>query len=355
MHSVNLTFIYTKIPNSRMVTYDIITVGSGTVDVFAKTESELVSIQTASHTDSLLAFAVGSKILIEKLVHTIGGGGTNTAVGFSRLGLKTGWVGCIGTDVNAQLIQTSLKKERVAFLGHTSKSQSGYSIVLNSLNHDRTILTYKGANNDLKFTKLSLSQVKAKAMYFSSMVGDAFVAEEKLAAWCKKKGGLVAFNPSSYHVSEGLASLKKMLGLVDILIFNKEEAQTLCGVEYVTSRALESGLGDIFAQLHEIGISVIVITDAANPVFASVLTGGKCEVFVAHPQKVKCVESTGAGDAFSTGFVSEFINGGDVPKSLKSAIYNSQSVISHHGAKEKLLTKRELSAQLRGRLLVKKV
>ena len=67
--------------------YDIITVGSSTIDVFAQTKfSELIKIMEKKKETDLIAYPIGSKILIKKLEFTTGGGATNTAVAFARLG-----------------------------------------------------------------------------------------------------------------------------------------------------------------------------------------------------------------------------------------------------------------------------
>ena len=55
----------------------------------------------------------------------------------------------------------------------------------------------------------------------------------------------------------------------------------------------------------------------------------------AHSMKV--VEATGAGDAFAAGFVSGLIRGKDVEFALQLGLANAESVISHKGAKSKLL------------------
>ena len=60
--------------------YDIITFGSAVVDVFIHTD--------VAEKKQKICYPVGGKILINKLQFEIGGGGTNTAVAFSRFGLK---------------------------------------------------------------------------------------------------------------------------------------------------------------------------------------------------------------------------------------------------------------------------
>src|SRR3989344_1059516 len=119
--------------------YDVITVGSATLDVFAKTKfSELIKIMDSKGETDLLAYPTGSKILIEELEFTTGGGGTNAAVALSRLGHKTAWLGKLGKDENSDYILKKLKEEKVDSLAVRGKAYGGYSIILDSIEHDRT-------------------------------------------------------------------------------------------------------------------------------------------------------------------------------------------------------------------------
>ena len=61
--------------------FDVVTFGSAVVDSFVKTRFH----EEKGH----IIVPYGCKMLIDKLFFEIGGGGTNTAVAFSRLGLKT--------------------------------------------------------------------------------------------------------------------------------------------------------------------------------------------------------------------------------------------------------------------------
>ena len=91
--------------------YDVITVGSATVDVFVKTDNELIRIKTKTCQEDLIAYPCGKKVLIEQLDFMTGGGATNTGVCFSRLGLKTACLGMVGKDDNGKHIIEELKKE----------------------------------------------------------------------------------------------------------------------------------------------------------------------------------------------------------------------------------------------------
>jgi len=60
--------------------------------------------------------------------------------------------------------------------------------------------------------------------------------------------------------------------------------------------------------------------------------------------KVKIADTTGAGDAFHSGFVSAIVKGRSVETAMDNGTVNAQSVIMHLGAKNKLLTQHQLIA-----------
>ena len=311
---------------SRM--YDTITVGSATFDVFVNTKSELIKIKTSSSEDDLIAYPSGSKILIKELRFTTGGGGTNTAVSLARLGHKTAYLGSLGNDENGKKILDLLKKEKIDFIGVLSKEITGYSIILDSIEHDRTILTYKGANDKLRFSDINLKKLKTKWFYFSSMISESFKTLEKLAEFAEKNNIKIAFNPSTYLAEKGKDYLKKILTRTTILILNEEEASLLVG---------KNNIKIMLKKLCELGPRIAVITNGKKEINAY---DGK-NIYTMIPNKIKVVESTGAGDAFASSFLSGMIKKSNIEFALKLGLVNSESVIQHGGAKNKLLKYKE--------------
>jgi sugar/nucleoside kinase (ribokinase family) len=57
------------------------------------------------------------------------------------------------------------------------------------------------------------------------------------------------------------------------------------------------------------------------------------------------VERTGAGDAFHSAFIAEFMRSGSIEKSIQLGTANSTSVVMHYGAKEGILQKGDIGAQ----------
>ena len=311
---------------SRM--YDTITVGSATFDVFVNTKSELIKIKTSSSEDDLIAYPSGSKILIKELRFTTGGGGTNTAVSLARLGHKTAYLGSLGNDENGKKILDLLKKEKIDFIGVLSKEITGYSIILDSIEHDRTILTYKGANDKLRFSDINLKKLKTKWFYFSSMISESFKTLEKLAEFAEKNNIKIAFNPSTYLAKKGKNYLKKILTRTTILVLNNEEASLLVG---------KNNIKIMLKKLCELGPRIAVITNGKKEINAY---DGK-NIYTVIPNKIKVVESTGAGDAFASSFLSGMIKKSNIEFALKLGLVNSESVIQHGGAKNKLLKYKE--------------
>ncbi len=310
--------------------YDVISVGSATLDAFAHTTKEFVK-KREYH------FPIGSKILIHKIDFDTGGGGTNTAVCFSRLGLKTAFVGKLSCCDNSERILKQLKKEKIdtSLAVKSKKGKAGFSIILDADKTDRTILAYKGLNEDFKFNELNKKKLKkTRWIYLTSFTGRSFKESKKLAKFAKDNKINLAFNPSSYIAKKGYKHLKKIIDCVDVLILNKEEAGYL-----VKGKKID----ELAKKLWALGPRIVVVTDGKKGAWAF----DGIDIFHSKPHKVKIVETTGAGDAFASTFIGALIKGRNIEDSMKIAQINSESIIKHMGAKNLLLTWKELLKQIK--------
>ena len=309
--------------------YDVITVGSATLDVFARTRfSELIKIIDPKGETDLLAFPSGSKILIDELEFTTGGGGTNTAVALSRLGHKVGFIGKLGTGTNSDFIHKNIKKEKIHLLCAHGKGHSGYSVILDTLEHDRTILTFKGINDELRHKDVPYKKLKTKWFYFCAMLEESFHTLERLAEFGQQHKIKIAFNPSTYLAEKGMHHLKHIISRTELLILNKEEACLLVG---------HDSMEGLLFKLKSLGPEIIVITDGKNDLYVI----DEKHIYTAKPPFVKVVDATGAGDAFASSFLCGILRKNDIEFAIKLGIANAQSVIMHYGAKNILLTFKE--------------
>ena len=319
--------------------YDVITVGSAVVDTFVNTGNKLFR---KTNLRRRISVPFGTKIVIDELRFDIGGGGTNTAVALSKLGFKTAYIGSVGSKTNSQRVINLLKKEKVdtSFI-QSGKGRTGFSIILDATGHERTILTFKGNNNLLDFDKINKNKLKTKWFYFSSMLEKSFETQKKLVDFAEKHKIRIAYNPSSYLVKQGAGYIKHILKKTDLLILNKEEASYLVG---------KRNIKITLKKLLKLGPKLVVITDGKNPTYA---TEGK-ELYSINPTNVKVLEATGAGDAFASTFLAGIIKKGDIEFALKVGLINSQSVITHYGAKNKLLTYHEILRKIKNIKVKKK-
>lgn len=314
--------------------FDIITIGSATRDVLLKAEGFELRKHADSPSGIEQCFPLGSKLEIQEIVFTTGGGGTNAAVTFGRQGFKSACVGVIGNDINGREVLEKLKQEKVKPLFQVHDDDAtAYSVILVHPNAERTILSYKGEGQHFDVERVPFGKLKAKWFYISSLGGhyDLF---EALVNHAVKNGIKVACNLGGKEIELGLEKIKLLLAQIDIFITNKEEAVSLLGEKQ--TRDAEWILG----ELQKIVKGIVVLTDGHNGV--KVGAGGR--EFSAGVPDSPVVERTGAGDAFGSGFVTEYMRSGDIVKSIQLATANASSVVTKFGAKAGILKKGDLGS-----------
>lgn len=308
--------------------YDVVTVGSSTEDIFVDTElHELISKKK-----HFIGYPAGSKILVHEINFFSGGGGSNTAVSFSRLGLKTAYIGKLSNDITSKKILEEFNNEGIDFLGSIEENKGGAcSIILDSLEHHRTILIYKGVNDELDFKEIDL-KFYTKWFYFSSMLSKSFESQKKLARFADSYGIKIAYNPSEYQVKGGIRFLKEIINRSEILILNKEEAKLLLGFKEDKNIPVK----ELALMISKEGPKIICITDEDKGAYC--FDSYEKKFYYLMPHNIKVTERTGAGDAFASGFTAGIIKGKSTEFSLQLGATNAEAVIQNYGAKNNLPT-----------------
>src|SRR3989338_5465410 len=124
--------------------YDIITIGSATRDVLME-DNSFITVEAKQFPEGKAeCFPLGSKIDIDKIVFTTGGGATNGAVTFARQGFKTACLSIVGKDMEGKNIINELEKEGIStelIFEHDDETTS-YSVILVHTTGARTVLHY---------------------------------------------------------------------------------------------------------------------------------------------------------------------------------------------------------------------
>lgn len=270
-------------------------------------------------------FKLGAKLDVEKVVFATGGGATNAAVTFARQSIDSHFIGRVGRDAAAHIVLSELDSEHI----DTSKViyddivGTQYSTILLADNGERTILIYRGAAHGHIVTDYELIDFSDYEWLYISTFSGAMEVLDTIITNAKKYGTKIAFNPGKAELDKP-DLLRGLLNDVDILIMNKEEAMLVVNGE--TSEEL--------ARHATHYCPVVVISDGPQGVIA---TDGKTIVEAGMYEDVAVIDRTGAGDAFGSGFLSQWSQGKSLKDSVIFASANSTSVVTKIGAKEGIL------------------
>jgi sugar/nucleoside kinase (ribokinase family) len=187
--------------------------------------------------------------------------------------------------------------------------------------------------------------VQTKFIYLTSL-GDAWEkAYEKVLSFAKSKNAKLAFNPGSVQLEKRGKVVMDIIENCDYLFVNKEEAEEiLYGKELGFGTTSGSQIKKLLYGLRGLGVKNVVITDGENGSYVESKSNKTYHLGII---KVELAEKTGAGDAYSAGFLAAIIHGLEIPEAMKWGALNSANVIQGIGAEVGLLTKSGLEEKLR--------
>ncbi|MCH8049493.1 hypothetical protein IH979_02155 [Patescibacteria group bacterium] len=307
--------------------YDVITIGSATRDVFLVSKAFRIIKSSQFPTGAGECVSLGSKIEVDKLVLTTGGGGTNSAVTFSSLGFNTAVITRVGDDAPGKDVIDDLKRHKVktALVKIIRGGDTGYSALLTTLTGERSVLVHRGVSSEFTPKDISWSKLKARWIYMTSLAGNVALALRIVRA-AKKAGIRLAYNPGSSELKQGLRAMAPIMKHLTVLNLNLEEAQVL-------ARSKTKDPEVLCKKIALPGLTLI-ITDGQNGAYAH-LDG---TTWFVRPHGIKTISRTGAGDAFGSGLVAALANDMGIDDALRVGTINAESVIQSYGAKVGILT-----------------
>jgi len=301
--------------------FDVISFGSAIVDIFLKSAD--FKLVEGVNGGIAICELYGAKIEIEERVVCSGGGGTNTAVSFSRLGLKSAVVARLGQDPFGQLVVNELEREGVATsLLVRREEETDISVVLIGPDGGRTILVYRGPTR-LEAEDVDWSRLSGRWFYLASLEGNLDLVG-KLIDFAQQKKIQVAWNPGEKELKQK-EKVIQLANRVDLFNLNREE------MEELTGESLKAK--DFWPKVEALGSRLIIVTDGRRGAYLWSQNG---LMFRPAPTSVP-VDETGAGDAFGSGFVAGLIKGMSLEDAFELAMRNGASVVQKIGAKAGLL------------------
>jgi sugar/nucleoside kinase (ribokinase family) len=226
-----------------------------------------------------------------------GGSAANTIHGLAMLGVKTGFIGSVGKDDTGDFFESVIKKAGVKTFLSRRDSVTGTAVALISPGSERTFATHLGAAVELDSDDLNPEDFKNYDILYLEgylIINKALV--EKTCKIAKSKNMKIAIDLSSFNVvDEKLHDFKEIIEkYVDIVFANEEEAKSFTGM------AIHEALNRISAICD---IAVIKIGKDG-----SLIKRGE-EVIRIGTIPVQCVDTTGAGDLYASGFLYGYADG----------------------------------------------
>lgn len=280
-----------------------------------------------------ICFFHGSKIPVKDFKATIAGNVVHVGLGAQKLGLQTVIYTELGDDDNADMIIDAFEKAGVdTKLCKKNKNTSTNVHAIISSEGERTIFSYhKPRNYKLDFSTLS----KPKWIFYTSLAQSFESFQIELVEFIKNNRDIaLAFNPGTLQLRAGIAELKNILLVTQVLFVNKQEAQmlskstTMCSVE------------DIHKKLQVFGPKLTVITDGANG--SSAYDGNNLFELTAPKIDFDVIDKTGAGDAYSAAFLTALHYKKPLKEAMRWGNINCANTLRFIGGVKGLQTKEEV-------------
>ncbi|MBC7081131.1 MAG: carbohydrate kinase family protein [Thermoplasmatales archaeon] len=224
-----------------------------------------------------------------------GGGGTNIAIGLASLGKKVQLYSVAGTDfkkyenylkkfeLNKRIIKSNKKCAR-AYIFNIGKEQKTYF--------------YWGASEEME----NMKGIKSDILHISP-------CHPKLAMRMAEKSKFFGFEPGQDLKKFNRRELKYIIEKADIIFCNRHEAEIIKEIikEFIKDKEMIITLGEKGSMIYREKKKIPSI-------------------------KVKCIDATGAGDAFKAGFWYGWLEGYDIEKCCKIGTTLASFVIEKFGA-----------------------
>ncbi len=318
--------------------YRVICVGSTSKDIFFPTDEGIIIATPEDITSQQkIAFELGGKYRVENRYEAVGGVATNVSHGLVRLGHRAACYSKIGNDETGDWILDEFKQEKVPtdLLSVDTLAKTDLSaIIVLTQNGERTIFHNRDANEKLEIIDEKFKNTEW--VFVSALNGDWRRNMKKILLLKERYGFSLAVNPGQHNIKEDVSAVSAMIAVSDVLVLNKDEAIELVmqTKKDLPKERLEDELF-LLETLHRAGAKIVGMTDGKRGAWSF---DGKEYWFCSIHTRNKVIDTTGAGDAFGSGFFSALLEGRSIEYGLKYGIANSGSVVGEYGAIKGLLS-----------------
>lgn len=270
----------------------------------------------------------GETVSGKNIAFRIGGKGLNQMTAAARLGAKVEPICAVGDDSLSAIAVAHLEREGLDGIGVFKRSgcATGAAIIeIEEASAENRIAVFSGANATITSEDvLACGSLFDGALFLSQLEtpDDALLTALKLA---KEKGCFTLLNPAPAHELSD-----ELLALVDLITPNETEAAALTGCDEPEAAA---------HALMERGVKNVLITLGSE---GSVCYRDDGNVLRIAAQRVKAVDTVGAGDAYNGALAAALSDGAELSDAMALASHVAAIAVTRRGAAEAMPTIDEL-------------
>lgn len=259
---------------------------------------------------------------ITDVYESCGGSAANTIIGLTRLGLSTGFLGKVARDRQGKLLLENLEKEGVDTEGviKNSHGRSGTVQGFVDINGQRALYVDPGVNDEISSSEINSEYVlNTRLIHLTSFVGKSIQVQEEFLNSIPSSI-TVSMDPGMIYAEKGIKPLEKLLERTDILLLNQKELEIM-----VPHHDKEE---DRIKALLDFGLEILAVKKGQK---GCMVTDGD-EFHYLDAFNVDCQDTTGAGDAFNTGFLYGYLTGKSIKRSANMGNYVASYCVKMPGA-----------------------
>lgn len=309
---------------------NVLVVGSSVIDLFFKLDDK----SHISSWGSSISLRLGDKIPIDIKKIALGGNGANISVGLKRLSIDTAFYTFLGQDLFSKEIEGTIRKEGVDLIAQKVGEKSSLSLILD-LDQDRIIFSHHEIlSHYFKY------EGGLPAFVYLTSIGDDWRREyEEVLEYVKNNNLPLGFNPGSHQLAQKTDIVLEVVKQAKIIFLNKEEAIKILSWIDIQKKEVK----ELLLEFKNLGPETVSITDGDNGAYALDNEG---VLYWIKQFGQNGVDKTGAGDAYTSGFLAKYLHGGSLSECMKWGPPNAFSVVEKYGAQKGLLTLQEMETVL---------
>ena len=317
-----------------MKKYNVLGIGNAVVDVISQSSDMFLEKMNIEKGIMQLVDRDRGELLYNSMDNrnqAPGGSVANTIAGIGALGLKTGFIGKVGTDELGVFYRDTMEENGTDFVNNLSdKSElpTSRSMIFVSDDGERSMNTYLGISAELGPEDVNLEvAASADIVFLEGYLFDKDKGKEafiKLAKECRAAGGLSGIAISDpfcveRHRADFLSLIKNEL---DYVIGNKEEIMALFETDNFES-----------ALSKAVDISPLVVCTRSSEGVTAIQEGKRVDFRV---EPVIPVDATGAGDQFAAGFLYGLATHANLETACSMGCLCAEEVIGHIGPRPQI-------------------